>query len=64
MSSVISECLEYSRPSVKVKQNSETILTPLDNLYPASEPENEANWWNDKDQGASCCPEQIKVRFL
>lgn len=43
MSSVITECLEYSRPSVNVKQNLETILTPLDNLYPASEPENEAN---------------------
>lgn len=29
MSFLIAECLEYSRPSVKVKLNSETILTPF-----------------------------------
>lgn len=29
MSFLIAECLEYSRPLVKVKLNSETILTPF-----------------------------------
>lgn len=43
MSSGIGECLLYSRPSVKIKLNSETVLTPLQDLSPACEPGNEAN---------------------
>lgn len=43
MSSRIAEYLEYSGPSIKVKLNLEAILTPLHELSPVCEPENEAN---------------------